>query len=91
MKEPILVSTHLLKVYQYSKTVEWFGNNEVAEAVGLTSRTARKHTRALYDLKILERIESFPGFKFKLSKKALENNPGFLGRLEQAILAFSKE
>jgi DNA-binding IclR family transcriptional regulator len=71
------ISAHevkLLLVFQRQPD-RWLANGEVAEAAGISPRTARLHTSRLVDLGVLEVERVHPASKFRLAPE-----PGKVGK-----------
>lgn len=62
-----MISRHELAVFQAAtaQPAHWFTNHELAEAAGVSERTARLHTRRLADLGVLSEIKVYPGYRYK--------------------------
>lgn len=60
----------------------WLTNNEIAEKAKISQRTARMYTKYLFDLMLLEKLEAYPGHKFKICDNADRRNPSAFARLE---------
>jgi hypothetical protein len=84
--ESIQISAHEAKIFAALKTAAaWLTNHEIsARLEGVKLRTVRAHTAKLAKLGLLEQAELFPGYKYRVSDKARQNNPKYLGRRTEA-------
>ena len=83
MQEKSEISPQMIRawlVLQNSST--WLTNNEIAEQAQISARTARMYTKYLFDLMLVDKLETFPGHKFKLCDNADKRNPSAYARLE---------
>jgi DNA-binding transcriptional ArsR family regulator len=85
---PALISLHLVRVVDYvrSQHGSWVTAGEIAEQAGMAGRTARSHARALAGLGIFDRVEVFPGYRYRFIATEATHK-GVLGRIEEARTA----
>ena len=62
----------------------WWTNEELADATGISVRTARHHTKTLADMGIVETAAVFPGYRYRLSPIAEMQNRDYVARLTTA-------
>jgi DNA-binding transcriptional ArsR family regulator len=82
---PSGISRHRVQVFLALKTGKnWWTNEELADATGISPRTARAHTKALTDMGIVEAAAVFPGYRYRLSPNAERDNKNYVARMTEA-------
>ena len=85
--ESVKISAHQAKVFATLKAAdaEWLTNQEIGlRRKDVQPRTISLHTARLAKLGLLEQVEPFPGYKYRVSDKAQQHNPKYLVRLAEA-------
>jgi DNA-binding IclR family transcriptional regulator len=83
------ISVYQAKVFRYVQHAdEWLTTAEIARATAMAHRTARQHVYTLVRLRIVERIDVFPGPRYRLVAAPGEDTGASLHRLEQACACF---
>jgi len=81
------ISAHQAKVFATLKAAdaEWLTNQEIGlRRKDVQPRTISLHTARLAKLGLLEQVELFPGYKYRVSDKAQQHKPKSLVRLAEA-------
>lgn len=84
------ISRHEVAVYHtlWRSPGTWLTNTEVAVRSGVAPRTARLHTFRFVKLGLIDQIQVFPSYRYRLSDSATRSNPEYLSRLRTAASAF---
>jgi DNA-binding IclR family transcriptional regulator len=83
------ISLHQAKVFRYVQQAdEWLTIAEIARATAVGPRTARQHVSTLVRLRMVERMDVFPGPRYRLVADPGEDTGAYLQRLEQACVCF---
>lgn len=66
------VSRHEVEVYRVlvESRDSWLSSREVAEKAQVSARTARSHALKLVRLGILEQVDAFPGYRYRLTDQS---------------------
>ena len=70
---------------------EWLTSKEVALKAGIAPRTASMYTKYFTDLGLLERLQVFPAFRFKMYNDAYSRNTPAYSRLEEVRTILSNK
>lgn len=85
MEHP-LISRHEIALYRVMKDhPEWHTVHEWASLSGIASRTANRHCARLTKLGLLDQMNLFPGYRYRLSAFAEERNRAYLQKLDKAV------
>ncbi len=84
------VSSHEVRLYRAAKAsgATWLTSQDLAQAAGVASRTARAHAAKLVKLGILDLAEVFPAHRYRFSDKADKRNQAYIHRLDKAAEVF---
>lgn len=84
------ISIYELKIYNHLRANpnSWFTHRDLASAVGFAERTVRAHVLRFVKLGIIDRVEVFPAYRYKLSSKAAKRNQAYVQKLERASEVF---
>ena len=85
--ESIQISVYQVKIFAVLKSATqcWLSNREIGTQLkGVRPRTVSAHTARLVKLGLLEQIELFPEYRYRVSDKAQQRNPKYLVRLAEA-------
>jgi len=82
----IRITREGFQTYRYLKAnrQRWVTVDDVANAGGFVGRTARKHLADLTSAGVVDRIEVFPAFRYRLADPPPPRASDLVGRLEQA-------
>lgn len=84
VREHAEVSTHLLAVWRVLRQAdEPLANREIAKQAGVAGRTARAHTKYLFDLGLLDTYKLFPRHLYAVSEQAEKRHAAYWQRLER--------
>jgi predicted ArsR family transcriptional regulator len=61
---------------------EWRSSRYLAEAAGLNERTVRAHLRKLTVQRVVEVMEAFPGYRYRIIGDVRKRNTGYVHRLQ---------
>jgi predicted ArsR family transcriptional regulator len=81
------VSRHEVQVF-LAVGQSWTTSHEVAEKARVASVTARHHLLKLADRGLIERLEVFPGYRYRTVQNGQPRKQAYLQRLEDAAAAF---
>lgn len=84
------LSRHEVEVFRVlmSEPARWWTHIEIGEAADAVSdRTVRLHTKRLVDAGLIEVIEVFPGYRYRIAQDGRKRNSAYLTRLRRAALA----
>jgi len=85
------ISLHQLRVWEFVRDLgTWVSVADIQQATGVCPRTARHHARNLTDQGLLERVDVFPGARFRVLPDPERRNPELMARLERAREAFGE-
>lgn len=80
------ISRHEVALYNAMKESEgWHTVHEWAALSGIASRTANRHCARLTQLGILDQMNLFPGYRYRLSTFAEERNRAYVQKLDKAV------
>ena len=83
------ISLHEVRLFRAMEAAagQWLTSQEIAERADIDQRTARAHAKKLSGLRILEVIELYPGYRYRLSTKN-DRDRAHIERLNRAAEAF---
>lgn len=83
------ISEHESRIFTLFKRhpKAWFSNADIAEKLKFSDRTVRKHTLHFLKLTIIQKMEVYPGFRFKWNPERGEINQASVDLLSKAVTA----
>jgi len=78
------ISLQEVSIYRFlsSHPETWFSNSDIAKEVeGVALRTIRAHTKRFFELGIVEKVNVFPGDRFRFS--GATKSQDYIQRLEE--------
>lgn len=85
---PVEISEHLYRVYAFVRRSGCVTSMEIAEGARVAPRTARHHARTLVDAGLFDRVEVFPGPRYRIADAAERRDQTLLRRIESAGTTF---
>jgi hypothetical protein len=85
------ISHQEVKIYRALKAAagEWRTSREIGKTAKVAARTVRLHMKRMVELRMVDKVELFPGYHYRLSSKAEHRNKDYIARLEAASEIFS--
>jgi predicted transcriptional regulator len=87
--ESVKISPHEVAVFKTLMAADqWLTAAGIAERAQVAPRTARKHLTKLAELKLVDHVEVFSGYRYRLAGDAADRNRHYYGRLIEAAEVF---
>ena len=86
-----MISFHIVKVWRTLSQAngDWLTNREIAARAAMSERTVRAKTARFFAAGILDRMELYPGYRYRLRQNP--ENSGLIAELKRADEAFGIE
>jgi ABC-type cobalamin/Fe3+-siderophores transport system ATPase subunit len=82
------ISPHEVRVYRALQDGEWHTSREIAAAAQVADRTARAHARKFVQLGVAEHLETFGGWRFRLTEHHTKQAREYVEQLKRAAEVF---
>jgi predicted ArsR family transcriptional regulator len=76
-----VTSRHEVLVYRVLAKREWITSREIAERTGVAPRTARAHLRKLALLGVVDFVEAFDGYRYRMTEDTANRNREYSDRI----------